>query len=295
MSRAAPRFTVVLANYNGAAYLREAVDSILAQSLDDWHLVVVDDGSTDDSCEVLQALLMPLGERAALHRHAHNLGQGPAFNTALKNIESSWTAFIDSDDRWHPDKLKAVAEALASQKAPPAILQHPLRLVDHTQPSSRIFPEYAITGDVLSWMRARRRLPKCAPTSGLVFNTEMLRQVLPVPDPFRVCADGFLTRTAACFGTVAVLDKVLADYRIHPDNHVEGNRAFEGQRFEREVMIPALNAFFATHQIDLTLDLPAVESAPRSSSRPMSWLPRGWVNRWRRGPQAHLFRAKPPK
>ncbi len=287
-----PRFTVVLANYNGAAWLREAVDSVVAQTLDDWRVVVVDDGSTDNSPELLQALLEPLGDRARLLRHDANRGQGPAFNTALAEVKTPFTAFIDSDDRWHAHKLKAVAEASERLAEAPAILQHPLRLVEGTQATAKVFPQYAITGDVLGWMRQRRRLPKFAPTSGLIFRTDVLRRVLPVPEGFRVCADGYLTRAASCFGMVEVLDRVLADYRIHPHNQVEGNAAFSGRRFEREVMVPALNRFFAAQQTDLVLELPAEDEPVKTNQSTPSLLPRRWANRLRRGPQAHLFRAK---
>ncbi|MGF1485108.1 MAG: glycosyltransferase [Opitutales bacterium] len=287
-----PFFTLVMANYNGAAYVEEAIASIGAQSFTDWCLIVVDDGSTDDSVARIEAALKPLMPPARLIIHETNRGQGAAFNTALQSIDSLWVAFLDSDDLWTPQKLERTAKSLAEAPGATALLQHPLRIHYNDTSTQEIFPEYAIGGDVLKWMRQHRRLPKFVPTTGLVFSTEVLRRCLPIPELFRICADGFLTRAAACFGEVRILDEALGNYRLHNGNQVGGNQSFARSDFMRRVMVPELNAFYRRNRLELELPVPEppTEHVPAPvSKRLWTWLPKELSHRLRRGPQAHRF------
>ncbi len=97
-----PLVSVVTATYNMGRYIRETVDSILAQTHGRLELIIVDDGSTDDTPEVLAAYA---GEpRVRLVRQA-NTGQTAAKNRGLREARGEFIGFCDADDRWLPDKL----------------------------------------------------------------------------------------------------------------------------------------------------------------------------------------------
>lgn len=98
-----PAVSIILPTHNRLPLLREAVESVRAQTTRDWELLVADDGSTDDTVAWLAALQDPriraleqgrVGNRAILR------------NAALQLAAGAWIAFIDSDDRWAPDKLE---------------------------------------------------------------------------------------------------------------------------------------------------------------------------------------------
>ncbi len=95
-----PRVSVIIPTYNRGWILEEAVDSVLAQTYTDFELIVVDDGSTDDT----RALLQPYGQRIA-YVHQDNQGVSAARNTGLRLARGELIALLDSDDLWKPAKL----------------------------------------------------------------------------------------------------------------------------------------------------------------------------------------------
>jgi glycosyltransferase involved in cell wall biosynthesis len=103
-----PLFTAIVPLYNHARYIGPALDSILAQSHQDWEAVVVDDGSTDDSGKIAD-------DYAARHPqirvvHQRNAGLPAARNTGIRHARGTWMALLDSDDLWLPDTLSHFAQ-----------------------------------------------------------------------------------------------------------------------------------------------------------------------------------------
>ena len=93
--------TVVIPTYNRVTFLKDAIDSVLAQTFLDFELIVVDDGSTDDTPKLLSSYNNKV-------RVITQTNQGPsaARNRGIEATKSEWIAFLDSDDVWKPDKLK---------------------------------------------------------------------------------------------------------------------------------------------------------------------------------------------
>ncbi|MBF0277677.1 MAG: glycosyltransferase family 2 protein [SAR324 cluster bacterium] len=97
-----PLITVIIPTYNRAHWLPHAIESVLTQTVSDFELVVVDDGSRDSTPEMLsrfesslQTITLP-----------ENRGVSAARNSAIQKSDSRWIAFLDSDDRWLPQKLE---------------------------------------------------------------------------------------------------------------------------------------------------------------------------------------------
>ncbi len=96
MSR--PRVSVIIPVFNGASFLRQAIESALAQSFPPDEVIVIDDGSTDDSLEVASSL-------PVLCIHQPHAGVSAARNAAIERANGDLLAFLDSDDVWVPQKL----------------------------------------------------------------------------------------------------------------------------------------------------------------------------------------------
>lgn len=94
--------TVIIPTYNRSAWLPHAIDSVLNQTFRDYELVVVDDGSTDET----HSLLRKYGDKVNVITLDKNRGVSFARNTGIRSTDSEWVAFLDSDDRWHPQKLE---------------------------------------------------------------------------------------------------------------------------------------------------------------------------------------------
>ncbi|WP_114576069.1 glycosyltransferase [Saliphagus sp. LR7] len=98
-----PKVSVVVPTYQRAAVVGGAVDSALAQTVEEIEVIVVDDGSTDDTEAVVSAFDDPRVQYVA---HDRNRGRSAARNTGIAHAEGEYVAFLDSDDRWLPAKLE---------------------------------------------------------------------------------------------------------------------------------------------------------------------------------------------
>lgn len=105
-----PQFTVVMPCYNHRAFVGEAVESIRRQTFDQWELVVVDDGSSDGSGEIVDALAAQDPRIRVFHQA--NAGPSAARNRAIAEASGDWLALVDSDDVWFPDALAAFANTI---------------------------------------------------------------------------------------------------------------------------------------------------------------------------------------
>ena len=99
--------SVVIPAYNIGKQIGRAIDSVLAQTHQPDEIIVVDDGSTDDTADVIQSY----GSKVR-YIHQANLGLAGARNTGIKAASCEWIAFLDGDDEWLPDNLKLHLEVL---------------------------------------------------------------------------------------------------------------------------------------------------------------------------------------
>lgn len=100
--------SVIIPTYNRLQYVQEAIDSVLAQTYRNYELIVVDDGSMDDTGEMIKAKY-----NGRLHYYfQNNQGESVARNYGASKAKGEYLAFLDSDDKWHLDKLKYQVKAL---------------------------------------------------------------------------------------------------------------------------------------------------------------------------------------
>ncbi len=105
-----PRVSVVIPTFNHAHYLEEAVKSVLTQTLTDWELIVVDDGSTDNT----QEIVANLADLRVRYLYQPNRGLGAARNTGIRAARGELVALLDADDIWHPMFLEQAVSVLDS-------------------------------------------------------------------------------------------------------------------------------------------------------------------------------------
>lgn len=98
-----PCVSVIVPTYNRASVLKRAVESVLSQSFCDWELIVVDDGSTDNTQDLLKSYV---NHSKVRFFKTKNKGVSAARNLGVRQALGSWIAFLDSDDQWLPEKLE---------------------------------------------------------------------------------------------------------------------------------------------------------------------------------------------
>lgn len=98
--------SIVVPVYNAAKYIEKTIEMVWKQTYSDWELLLVDDGSKDKSCEVIEALLEQQPDpRIRLIKKGRNEGAARARNTGLEAAKGRYIAFLDADDVWLPEKL----------------------------------------------------------------------------------------------------------------------------------------------------------------------------------------------
>ena len=105
-----PVVSVIMPVYNGAQCLPAAVESVLSQTLSELEVLIVDDGSEDDTVRIAEQLAAR-DSRVQLLRQASNRGQAAARNLALESARGTWVAPVDADDEIRPDRLRLLVEA----------------------------------------------------------------------------------------------------------------------------------------------------------------------------------------
>jgi glycosyltransferase involved in cell wall biosynthesis len=112
--------TVIMPNFNGSAFLSEAIQSVTQQTFKDFELIVVDDGSVDRSVEIVERF-RDKDDRVRLIEHERNRGVSAARNTGLENANSSLVTFMDSDDLVAKERLSRLANESAQRGTPSVI------------------------------------------------------------------------------------------------------------------------------------------------------------------------------
>ena len=100
-----PKISIVTPAYNCEKYLEEAVNSVLAQSFEDWELLIIDDCSKDATWLRMQTLAKQ-DNRIRIFQNRHNSGSAATRNNGIRQARGEWIAFLDSDDLWRPEKLE---------------------------------------------------------------------------------------------------------------------------------------------------------------------------------------------
>ena len=209
----APLLTVLIDTYNYGQYIEEAVESVLAQDFprEQREILVVDDGSTDDTAERLKKY----GD-AIRYLRKPNGGQASAFNFGFAAARGEIVAALDADDLWLADKLKRVCETF--EKNPDAgMVYHRTYLWRDGEKveDDSYFSE--VSGNVQENRVSLLRYPMVG-TSCLAFRRDALNKLLPVPEALRSQADAYLTALIIFVAPVVALPEFLAKYRLHGTN-----------------------------------------------------------------------------
>ena len=202
-----PLISVLMPVFNGERYLRQAIDSILAQTVTDFELIIIDDASTDNTSSMLHSYA---DRRIRLIRHGANLGIVGALNNGLGAANGEFIARMDADDISHPDRF---AQQVAFMKKNPRIglLGSWIRGFDDVR--WQYIERYPENHDeIRTWMMFENPFAH----SAMMFRREVIEEnQLRYPDNFRYVEDWALWSLLADKTEFANIQSVLVDYRIN--------------------------------------------------------------------------------
>ncbi len=204
-----PLVSVILDNYNYAEFLPEAIESVMNQTYKHFELILVDDGSTDNSKKIIEEYAKQ--DQRIIPIFKKNGGQASAFNKAFEISKGGLIAFLDSDDYWYNDKLNKIIEKHKKYK----LVQHYL-----TRNGEGI---YRKVDESVNWHKVLITygyLYNHSVCSSLSFSREILESYFPLLDDheMRICADGVLLMMALSETKIGFISEILGFYRVHNKN-----------------------------------------------------------------------------
>jgi glycosyltransferase involved in cell wall biosynthesis len=214
-----PKVSVVMPCYNAAAHLQRSIGSVQAQGMTDWELIAVNDGSTDGSAGVLDALARDDPRIRPLHQA--NAGAAAARNRGLEAAKGKFTAFLDSDDTWSPDFLREMVAAL--DRCPDAGIAYcgwQNIGLGGGRDKPYVPPDYE-AGD-----KADAFLRTCPwPIHGALVRAEHIRDAGGFDESLSSCMDYDLWLRLGTVHRLTFVPKVLAFYHHHGHGQITGNKA----------------------------------------------------------------------
>lgn len=226
-----PLVSIIVNNYNYERYLTQAIESALNQDYPHIEVLVVDDGSTDGSRELIEKYVPRVRPI-----YKENGGQASAFNKGFQESKGELILFLDADDLLLPH---AVKRGVACWRSGVASVQWVLQGLDAKgQTLDVYFPLWNcdIPEGELAHYVARYGMYPHPPTSGLLFSREALETIMPIDEKFwRISADAPLYTAVPFLGKVLLIKEPLGYYRLH-GNNLWNNPKPDIERTRRKIM-----------------------------------------------------------
>lgn len=230
------RVAVLLPTYNGGRFLAAQLNSLLAQTMDNFVVVTRDDGSSDESREIIRAYQSKHPQHFhVVESDGRNLGPCGNFSFLMQytldhkrelNLESAYMMLCDQDDVWEMDKIAIEMQVMEEMEAGdpdlPILVHSDLKVVSD---SEELIAESFIRYQGLNASRNSLRgilLSNTVTGATALMNERLIRKSLPIPEA-AMMHDWWLALVAAAFGSIKYIPEQLVSYRQH-DRNVLGAR-----------------------------------------------------------------------
>jgi len=247
---------VLMSTYNGCAFLKEQIDSILSQSHSDFVLYIRDDGSTDGTWELLSDYQDP---RIQLLRGA-NLGPAGSFFALIREAaDADYLFFSDQDDVWYPDKLERMLREIRKYDECPAMVFSDFAMIDETgcqtNPSYAAFASLRVTPGQVG---VDKLIPQPYVFGCASVINRKLAELVQVPPEGIEMHDCWISLTAAAVGKLIYLPEQTIAHRFHSSN-ATGRKDHTDFRVRLKRLFSGFSAQSANtalrlHQVNLLLD-----------------------------------------
>ena len=216
---------ILLATYNGSAFLEQQLESLLHQTYPHWHLWVRDDGSTDQTPALLAAFAQRWPHKVTVVSDTlGNLGIRANFGRLMELSRAPYIMFCDQDDVWLPHKIEESLKAMHGLEARwggegPLLVYSNLSVMNHegkeVAPSFWTYQFIDGNANRLNQLLVQNVVTGCA----VLFNAPLCSLALPLPRQYAL-HDSWLGLVASCFGHLAPINEPLIRYRQHGSNMV---------------------------------------------------------------------------
>lgn len=239
------KITVVINNYNYSSFLIECVESVLNQSYKDIELLIIDDGSTDNSLELLEKNYSNIENIKILQKE--NGGQLSTFNEAGKYATGEIIFFLDADDLFKPNYIKNVVEIYQNSNDINFVYSAVEKFYNDGR--KEIVQKYKMSKligfSVVSSIYAKEWVGSV--TSSISMKTDLFKKIVPIPfeSEWITRADDCLIWGSSVFGANKYYySEPLVEYRVHGNNSYHGKAFSDNYLYKREMSINKLFKHF---------------------------------------------------
>lgn len=284
------QINIILATYNGEAYIAQQLESILKSTYQEFVISIYDDGSTDRTIDIVREYQAMHPKRIQIHCNEQNQGHFRNFLQGLKNNPYPYVMFCDQDDVWNSNKIEVTysyMRTLESKQATsiPVAVFTDATIVDEKleqlHPSFHRSSKLDTTKLDFAHMLMENKMMGCT----MMLNRTLIDFVQELPDYARY-HDWWIGLVAAAFGTIGYLDQATMQYRQHGHN-VVGNLSFryyianriKNIRHQKQAIrdtVAQAKQFYQQYEQSLdTRDRRVLQQF--SSLYEVSWLKRRWI------------------
>lgn len=235
------KVAILMAVYNGGKYLRQQIDSIVNQTFSDWQLYIRDDGSFDNSVEIINKYINDYPSKIQLVKdELNNLGSCNNFFQLIKHAEAEYYMFSDQDDIWNLDKIENTLNHFIelekiNELSKPLLLHTDLVVVDDDlqliSPSFWKYQQMDVrNGNFFNKLLVQNIVTGCT----LMFNCELKEKLIQLPVNVFV-HDWWIALVASAFGSIEYMEIQTLKYRQHNQN-VAGAKQSSGKHFIKRLL-----------------------------------------------------------
>lgn len=215
-----PLTSIIISSYNYAQYLPNAIDSALQQTYPNTEVIVVDDGSKDESPEIIASF----GEKIIAILKP-NGGQASSMNAGFRASKGDIIIFLDSDDTLYPETVESIVPYFANVSV--SKVHWILDEIDAAgKKTNKTNPKYSLAEGNLIEDLIKYGPEKCGgppyspPTSGNAWSRRFIHEIMPIPEElYKSNTDKYLHFLAPVYGDMRAIHKSLGGYRVHGGNY----------------------------------------------------------------------------
>jgi glycosyltransferase involved in cell wall biosynthesis len=230
--------SVLIDNYNYGKFLSECIESVLDQTYQNFEIIIVDDGSSDNSKEIIEKYANK--DKRIRPIFKKNGGQASAFNEGFKHCNGEIICFLDSDDKFLPNKLKKIKEIY--EKGYEYIVND-YKLIGNTSYKGPYYPYGGYNMFLVYYLTFFAG----STTSNISISKKLANQIFPIPyeDFLKIRADDVIVFISNLMTEMFFIDKELTEYRIHGDNLFACNNSDTlKDKFYRDYMLHKLKKHY---------------------------------------------------
>lgn len=222
------KVSIITASYNYENYIRETIESVIAQTFENWEMIIVDDGSTDNSVEVIKSYAAK-DERIKLFQHENGVNKGLAetLKTGIRYASGEWVAFVESDDSLKPDYLEKKL-AIAEKYPDAGLIFNALDMFGEQEIIERFGKYFNLQQSILqnkdfpcSMAELFKKVKfNPIPTFSVVMVRRELLLLLDYDCPEKPCLDQYLWWQLAAQTMMYYCPEKLSNWRMHKNSYI---------------------------------------------------------------------------